>query len=152
MIRALSAFAVLVFAATAVLAQSDVSAGRKHLMKTINKYGHTTLTHMVRGETPYDQAKVDDALTQLTKNVPKIPDFFPAGGYQGPVADDHYYAAAKAFESQSDIKARVEKLEKAVAAVQGKIKDLASLKATWPDIEKNNCDACHKEYRVRAAG
>lgn len=149
MIRILSAVAAIVSGATAVLAQADVNIARKEFMKTYGKHGYSVLNRMVRDQMPYEQAKVDEALAHFAESAPKIPNLFPPGGFQGPVADSNYYSAAKAFESQSDIKARADKFAKDVADAKGKIKDIESLKAVWPAINKNNCDSCHEAYRLR---
>ncbi len=151
MIRTLSVVAAIALGATAVLAQSDVIAARKEFMKNYSKFGNATLGRMARDRMPYEQAKVDEALAHFTETAPKIPSLFSAGGFQGPVPDSNYYAVSKAFESQSqsDIKARAEKLAKDLDDTKGKIKDLESLKAIWLAIEKNNCDSCHEAYRLR---
>jgi cytochrome c556 len=141
--------AVLVLSATAVIAQADVNAERKEFMKTYGKHGYGNLNRMVRDQMPYDQAKVDEALAHFIETAPKIASLFPAGGYQGPAPDSNYYANAKAFENQDDLKTRSEKFAEAIAGVNGKIKDLDSLKASWPELNKNHCDSCHQEYRVR---
>jgi cytochrome c556 len=103
---------------------------------------------MARGQIPYDQAKVDAAYANLIENAPKIATAFPPGSCH-PTPDSKYYAAKKACESQADIKARAEKLSKALADTRGKIKDLASLKTVWPPVVRENCNACHEPYRVK---
>jgi len=149
MVRALLALAAIAVGATVVLAQSDPNAVRKEFMKTYGKHAYTTLNRMVRDRMPYDQAKVDEALAHFAATAAKIPSLFPAGGYQGPVPDSNYYAVAKTFESQNDLQARAGKFAKDIADNKDKIKDLAALKAIWPDINKNNCDSCHEAYRLR---
>ena len=134
---------------TTAIAQTDVAAARKEFMKTNGKHAYATLNRMVRDQMPYDQAKVDAAWVQFTEAAKKIPSLFPAGSYQGPVADDDYYAAAKMFENQADIQKRAANLGKEIADNQGKIKDLESLKAIWPQVLKNGCDSCHDAYRVK---
>ena len=151
MIRTLCVVAAIALGATVVLAQTDVSQARKEFMKTFSKYGDSILTRMGRDRMPYDQKLVDEALGHFPETASKIPSLFPAGGFQGPVPDSRYYAASKAFESQaqSDIKARTEKLTKALEEAKGKIKDLGSLKAIWLPIDKDHCDSCHEAYRLR---
>ncbi len=149
MIRPFLVLALVAVGATAVVAQADVNTQRKEFMKTLNRYGNTTLNGMARDRIPYDQAKVDEALAHIAEAAPKLPALFPAGGFQGPVESDSFYAAQKAFENQSDLKARSDKLAQDVAEAKGKIKDLASLKAIWPDIYDKDCNGCHKEYRAK---
>jgi len=143
------ASAVLMVGVTAVIAQTDVAAARKELMKKNGEHGYGVLNKMVRGEMPYDQAKVDAAFANFVETAPKIAPLFPAGSYQGPVANDNFYAATKTFENQADIAARAAKFGKEAAEAKGKPKDLESLKTVWAVFLKDNCDSCHEVYRVK---
>lgn len=149
MIRALCTFAIFSVGMTGVFAQSDVNAARKEFMKKYGSHGYSMLNRMVRDQMPYDQGKVDQALEHFLETAAKIPSLFPAGGYQGPIANSNYYSATKAFENPADMKARADKLAKAVADAKGQIKNLDSLKAVWTVINKDHCDSCHQEYRLR---
>src|SRR5437763_10995604 len=91
---------------TAVGAQTDAAAARTQLMKQNGEHAYGVLNRMVRGQMPYDQAKVDAAFANFVEAAPKIAPLFPPGSYRGPVASSDYYAAAKAFENQADIAAR----------------------------------------------
>jgi len=149
MTRTLLIFAALALGVATVFAQSDVNAARKEFMKDYRKFGDNTVSRMARDQMPYDQAKVDEAMAHFAETAAKIPSLFPAGGFQGPVADSNYFAAAKAFENQSDIQARTEKFAKDIADAKGKIRDLASLKEIWLPLYDKNCSSCHEAYRLR---
>ncbi|MEA2950507.1 MAG: hypothetical protein QOD40_217 [Alphaproteobacteria bacterium] len=143
------AFAAVAVTVTTVIAQTDPATARKELMKANGQHAYGVLNRMVRDQMPYDQAKVDAAFANFAETAPKIPSLFPPGSYQGPVANDDYYASAKIFENKSDVEARVAKFTKEIAETRGKPKDLASLKEVWPPLLKNNCDTCHEAYRVK---
>jgi cytochrome c556 len=151
MIRIALAFAsaAIIVSVTAVVAQTDVAAARKQLMKQNGEHAYGTLNRIVRGQAPYDQAKVDAAFANFIETAPKIPTLFPSGGYQGPIANDDYYANTKAFESQADLTARAAKLQKEASEAKTKPKDLESLKTVWPALLRDNCDTCHEAYRVK---
>jgi cytochrome c556 len=118
-------------------------------MKQNGEHAYGVLNRMVRGQMPYDQAKVDAAFANFVEAAPKIAPLFPAGSYQGPVANSDYYAATKAFDNQADIAARAAKFGKEAAEAKSKPKDLDSLKTVWPAVLRDNCDTCHELYRVK---
>jgi len=120
-------------------------------MKQISD-NRSALNRMLRNQKPYEQAVVDDTLKQLVAAAQKIPSVFPPNSYKGPDPKYRYYASAKGLENQADIKARAASLQKALIAAQGKITDLALLKAVWTPINENQCEACHTNYRARREG
>src|SRR4029453_16138557 len=78
MLRITLAFAAAItVGATTVLAQTDAAGARKQFMKQMGEQGYGTLNRMVRGQAPYDQAKVDAAFTHFVDQAPKIPTLFP---------------------------------------------------------------------------
>ena len=70
MIQNTLAIAVVALAVTAVMAQSDPLSQRKTLMKG-NLEGAQNVTKMVRGENPFDPAKVNAAFVQWTETAQK---------------------------------------------------------------------------------
>ncbi len=148
MLRMMLTMAAVAIGVSAVAAQDPVTA-RRELMKHAGEQAYGVLNRMVRDQTPYDQAKVDEAFAQLADAAQKIPSLFPPGSYTGPVAESRYYASEKIFENQADLKARATKLAKSIADAKGKVKDLDSLKAIWTTINKEECDSCHTPYRLR---
>jgi cytochrome c556 len=143
------AMAAVAIGVTTAIAQNNAATARMELMESNGDAAYDVLNRMARGQIPYDQAKVDAAYAKLIENAPKIATAFPPGSCGSPMPKSKYYAATKACESQADIKARAEKLSKALADTRGKIKDLASLKAIWPTVVRENCNSCHEPYRVK---
>ena len=86
---------------------------------------------MVKGEKPYDQAAVDAALTQFEDTAKKLPAMFPAS-IKDVKAEGDYSASPKIWEDKAGFDAKVASFAKAVAEAKAKIKDLDSLKATFP--------------------
>ena len=76
MIQNTLAIAVVALAVTAVMAQSDPLSQRKTLIKG-NLEGAQNVTKMVRGENPFDPAKVNAAFVQWTETAQKLPTLFP---------------------------------------------------------------------------
>jgi cytochrome c556 len=151
MIRTVLVMAAVAIGVTAVAAQSDPAAVRQKLMKQTSE-NRSALNRMLRNQQPYDQAVVDDILKKLIVTAQTIPSVFPPGSYKGPDPKFRYYATAKGLENQADIAARAAALEKALVAAQGKITDVASLKAVWAPINENQCEGCHTTYRARREG
>jgi cytochrome c556 len=151
MIRSLLALVLIGIGVGAVLAQSDPVAARRELMKNNGKYAYTNFNRMVRGQKEYDQAAVDAGFADFIAASKKIPTLFPAGSFTGPTADDDFYAAQKIWDNKADFEARAAKLGKVAEENQGKIKDLDSLKAIWPAMNKDICDGCHEQYRPKKA-
>lgn len=151
MIRSLLALVLVAIATGVVSAQSDPVAARRELMKANGQNAYATLNRMVRGQMPYDQAKVDAAFAHFIEASKKIPALFPAGSYTGPTPDDDYYASQKIWENKADFEARAAKLGQAAQENRGKVKDLDSLKEVWPAMNKGACDGCHETYRPKKA-
>ena len=105
------------------------------------------LAAMVKGEKPYDQATVDAALAQLDDTAKKLPTLFPVG-MKGLKADGDYSASPKIWEDKAGFDAHIASFAKAITEAKAKIKDLDSLKATWPAVGKE-CGGCHETYRVK---
>ena len=68
--------------ATAVVAQQDPIAARKALMKA-NGQNAGLMVKMVKGEVPYDTAKVTAAFDQWTDTAKKLPGLFPDNSKDG---------------------------------------------------------------------
>jgi len=142
-----TAIAAGALAATAVFAQQDPVAARKALMKG-NVRNALALVQMMRGQQPYDQGKVDAAIVDWTTAAQKLPELFPANSKTGPVDGSDYFASPKVWEAKADFDAHAAKFGKEAAELKTKIKDVDSLKATFPVFAKS-CDSCHETYRVK---
>jgi cytochrome c556 len=130
----------------AVVAQQDLVKSTQTIMKNTGKNAGA-VGAMVKGEKPYDQATVDAAMVVVDETAKKLPTLFPVG-MKGLKADGDYSASPKIWEDKAGFDAHIASFTKAVTDAKGKIKDLDSLKATWPAIGKE-CGGCHETYRVK---
>src|SRR5215475_2268916 len=119
----------------AVIAQQDVVKSTQAQMKATGRALGATLSPMNKGEKPYDQAAVDEALKTIEETAKKLPDMFPAS-IKAVKFDGEYNTNPKIWEDPAGFKAKIDDLAKAVADAKGKIKDADSLKATFPTIGK----------------
>ena len=131
----------------AVIAQQDVVKSTQAQMKATGRALGATLAPMNKGEKPYDQAAVDEALKTLDETATKLPTLFPASIKTVKFEGD-YNTSPKIWEDEAGFKAKIEDFSKAVADAKAKIKDLDSLKANFPAIGKA-CGGCHETFRVK---
>ena len=142
--RVVLAAAVAAFAATAVVAQGDPIAARKALMKLNNDHGRN-VTRMVRGDDPFDAAKVNAAFAQWADTAAKFDALFPESSKTGETR-----ALPAIWEKREEFRAAVAKFAKDVADNRDKAKTLDGLKAVMPVVGKN-CNDCHETFRRRAS-
>jgi len=148
MVRSLVAGCALILCVVTVAAQENAVEERSALMKTQGNYTYRVLNGMVRGQAPYDQAKVDDAFAKLAETAAKLPSIFPESSKGKVAANSNYYASDKVWENKADVEARIAKLAKDVADLRAKVRSLDSLKAAYPTLNQN-CNDCHRQYRAR---
>jgi cytochrome c556 len=141
MIRNILTVAVVGFAVTAVMAQSDPLSQRKALMKG-NLEGAQNVSKMVRGENPFDPAKVNAAFGQWTETAQKLPTLFP----EPPTPGQETRALPKVWESKADFETKIAAFAKAVAENKDKASTLEELKVAFPNVS-NACNNCHETYR-----
>ena len=141
MIRTLAALGAVAIAVTAVMAQGDPIAQRKALMKS-NGQNLGAVNRMVRGEDPFDVAKVNAAFAAWGENAPKISALFASP----PPAGAETRALPKIWENKADFDTRPVALAKAVADYKDKVKTLDELKVAFPNVSKV-CNDCHETYR-----
>lgn len=144
MTRIVLAAAAVALAVTAVAAQSDPIAARKALMKK-NGDEAKIVTTMVKGEAPFDAAKVQSAFATFADSAAKAPALFPDNSTTG----GETAALPAIWENKADFDARLAKFGSAAKEAEGKVKDLDSLKATWGAFAKDNCGGCHEKYRAK---
>jgi cytochrome c556 len=153
MMRTLISVSVLAVGLVAALAQSDPIAQRKELMTLNGKGFFGDITRMVRGQGPYDQAKVNAAFDQMVLSAKTFPSLFPDNAKPGAKTsappEDKYSASPKVWENKPDFEAKNKNLVEVVTSVRGNVKDLDSLKTAYDQVGKA-CDACHETYRLRA--
>src|SRR5438445_13892633 len=102
---------------------------------------------MTKGDIPYNQAAVDNAIKQLEESVPKIATVFATNPKQD-VVNATYGSSQKIWQNKADFDSKTPPVSKAIADVKGKIKDLASLKVAYDSIQAK-CTDCHDTYRVK---
>ena len=130
----------------AVWAQQDSVKEVQALMKGNGKNAGAVAA-MVKGEKPYDQATVDTALAQFEDTAKKLPNLFPASA-KGMKPEGDYSTSPKVWEDKAGFDAKVASFAKVVAEAKGKIKDLDTLKASFPAVGKE-CGGCHETFRVK---
>jgi cytochrome c556 len=146
MMRTVVVVGTLLLGVGAVVAQQDLVKSTQTIMKNTGKNAGA-VGAMVKGEKAYDQATVDAAMVVIDETAKKLPTLFPVG-MKGLKADGDYSASPKIWEDKAGFDAHIASFAKAVTDAKGKIKDLDSLKATWPAIGKE-CGGCHETYRVK---
>jgi len=98
----------------------------------------------MRGQAPFDAAKVDAAFAQWTDTAQNLPSLFPDNSKSG----QKTRAAPKIWTSKVDFDEKAAAFGKVVADNRDKAKgSLDGLRAAVPAIG-NACDACHKDYRL----
>ena len=120
-------FAMIAVGVTAVIAQSDPIAARKALMKANNDNARN-LVKMMRGETPYDAAKVNAAFAQWAETAAEVPGLFPDNSKTG----GNTRATPKIRETRSDFEAKVAAFGKAVADNRDKARISTRSRSPWP--------------------
>jgi len=146
MLRTVVVVGTLLLGVGVVAAQQDLVKHAQTFMKGNGKNAGA-LGAMVKGEKPYDQAAVDAALAQFEDTAKKLPTLFPAS-IKGLKAEGDYSASAKVWEDKAGFEAHIASFGKVVTEAKAKIKDLDTLKATFPVIGKE-CGGCHETYRVK---
>jgi cytochrome c556 len=126
----------------AVLADADVIAQRRALMKS-NGDAAKTLAGMLKGA-PFDLAAAQASLKTFADVAAKMPALFPdnskTGGGTG--------ALPSIWENKSDFEARFATFGKDATAALAAVSDAASFKANVPKIFQN-CGGCHEKYRAK---
>ncbi|MGC1823954.1 MAG: cytochrome c [Pseudolabrys sp.] len=144
--KIVSAFAAVVIFAlgtTAVSSQQDPIAARKAIMKS-NGQAAGSLAKMIKGEAPFDLPTAKKAFATFEDAAAKMPGFFPDNSKMG----GETTASPKIWEDIPDFKAKFVKLGNDAKAASASVKDLDSLKATFPEFAKN-CGGCHELYRIK---
>jgi cytochrome c556 len=144
--RILVVAGVLLLGVGAVVAQQDVVKATQNVMKGNGKNAGAVAA-IVKGEKPYDQATVDTALAQFEDTAKKLPTLFP-DSTKGLKPEGDYSASPKIWEDKAGFEAKIASFAKVVSESKTKIKDLDTLKATFPAIGKE-CGGCHETFRLK---
>ena len=137
----------LLLGAGAVMAQQEVAVQQDNLMRSQAKSLYNVMLKMAKGDIHYNQKAVDEALTTLEADVGKIAKTFETNPKQD-VVNATYGSSPKVWQQKADFDSKIPPVQKAIADVKGKIKDVASLKAAYTAIN-DRCNDCHETYRLK---
>lgn len=140
MIRVALAIAAIAIGATAVAGQGNIIAERQALMKRSGEQGRIA-AQMVRGDTPYDQAKAEAVLANFADKAAKLPTLFPEASRVGETR-----ALPGIWDNAAAFNAEIAKFAADVKAAQASAKDLESFKTAFAAVNKN-CGTCHETFR-----
>ncbi len=142
MIRTVLAMTVVAFGVTAVVAQGDPIAARKAMMKT-NGQAAGQGAKFMKGEEPFDLTKAQAIFVSYQDAAAKFGVLFPESSKTGDTA-----ALPAVWENKADFDAKLTKFGADAKVAAAKVKDEASFKAAFPEVQKN-CGGCHQLYRKR---
>jgi cytochrome c556 len=143
-IRTVFAVTAIALGVCAAAAQQDPIAARRALMKA-NGDAAKTAGAMAKGETPFDLVAAHKIFATFENAAAKMPALFPDNSKTG----GDTAADPKIWENMADFKARFAKFGEDAKAADASVKDLDSFKAALGDIGKNDCGACHQNYRIK---
>lgn len=142
MLRFAPAAALLLVALSPASAQNlDAIKARKDTLKAMGKATEAPGA-MMKGEAPFDLAKVKAALAAYQDGAAKLPDLFPDNSKTGGETE----ALPVIWDKKQDFTDRYKKLAAEAAAASTKITDEFSFQDEFPKVV-GNCSACHKVYR-----
>ncbi|HEX2510725.1 MAG TPA: cytochrome c [Microvirga sp.] len=142
MIRSIVAAACLAIAATAVVAQTDVIAERKNIMKG-NGAAARAGTQMIRGEVPFDAARAKEAFAGIQAGMTRFPTLFPENSKTG----GETKASPRIWDDMAGFRAAAAKVVQDATAASASTTDLASFQASFQRVAAN-CNSCHETYRI----
>ena len=137
--------AVLVFGVTAAAAQScQDNINKRQALMTRSGDMAKIGSAMIKGDTPFDLAKVQQVFAAFAEDAGAMPTLFPDCSKTG----DHTTAAPAIWDRPDDFKAAIAKFTADVKAAQDNTKDLDTLKTNFQTIGKD-CGSCHQTFRVK---
>lgn len=141
-IRTVIAGIALTAGVTAALAQVDVIAERKGIMKGVG--GATrTATQMVRGEAAFDAVKAKEIFATYEDAARRMPLLFPNTSRSGGETS----ASANVWDDAAGFKAAFAKFEAEAKQASLSAKDVATFRTAFGEVTKN-CGTCHQTYRI----
>jgi cytochrome c556 len=145
--KLLVVFAVVMLGVTAAAAQScqDIIDKRQSLMKKSGAAAKIG-TEMIKGERPFDMAKVQEIYAAFTDDATQMPTLFPDCSKTG----NKTTAAPAIWQKMDDFKAAIAKFAADIKAAQDNTKDVDTLKAGFQTIGKN-CSNCHQTFRTKSS-
>jgi cytochrome c556 len=139
----------LLLGAGVALAQNpQEQVDKTQLAMKSNLTSAITLSDIVRDKKPYDKAAVDKALAELDDVAKRFPSLFPETIKGLKPTKGEYHTSDKVWTERADFEAHSATFVKAVGQAKAKIKDVNSLKAEFPELNKV-CLGCHEKFRVK---
>lgn len=140
-IRILS-LAALALVGVAGVAAADALSDRQAILKS---WGDDTrpVGAMLKGEAPFELAKVQTALANYVATAAKLPGMFPDNSKTGKTE-----ASPRIWEEKAKFEPLFAKLEADAKAASAAITDEASFKANIGKV-LGNCKGCHDDYRIK---
>jgi cytochrome c556 len=135
---------LLALGVTAAIAQSDVVEQRQDLMKQMGAQTRP-IGGMMRGQEPFDLAKVQASLKVFSDNAQKATPLFPENS-KG-VGDTE--ALPSIWENKAKFDAALTKFGQDAQTAMASIKDEASFKTEMPKV-LSNCGSCHNDFRKKS--
>ncbi len=145
--RTIVVVGAMLLGAGAVMADQKLAVEQDNLMRSQGKAMYGVIGKMVKGDIPYDQKAVDDAVAQLEITVGKIANTF-AKNPKEDVVNATYGASQKIWQNKADFDSKIPPVQKAIADVKGKIKNVDDLKVAFKSVT-DRCTDCHETYRVK---
>jgi cytochrome c556 len=136
---------VLALGVTAAIAQSNVVEQRQTLMKEMGAQTRP-LGGMLRGQEPFDLAKVQSGLKVFVENPKKFVTLFPESSKNAEKTE----ALPTIWENKAKFDSIGMKLSTDAQTALTTIKDEATLKTELPKVLQN-CGACHNEFRKKSS-
>jgi cytochrome c556 len=144
MLRVVVGAALLTLGASVVLAQNTAAIkDRKDLMKA-NAEATKAPTAMMKGEAPFDLAKVKTSLKTFQDNSIKLKALWPVDSKTGDTR-----ALPAIWTNPKDYLDWFDGFANDAKAAEASIKDQASFKTEWPKVV-DYCGSCHKDFRAPA--
>lgn len=140
MLRILAVLAILAVGVTGVFAQNlDAIKQRREVMKAIATAGSVPFK-MLKGEVPFDLARVQAGLKTYQEEAAKLKGLFPDDSKSGGGTD----ASPKIWQARAEFEKTVDTFVSTAKSAAEAIKDEATFKAEYPKVTRS-CGGCHKE-------
>jgi cytochrome c556 len=136
---------LLAIGVTAAIAQSNVVEQRQGLMKEMAAQTRP-IGGMMRGQEPFDLAKVQSGLKVFAENPKKAVALFPESSKNAEKTE----ALTTIWENKAKFDSIMTKLGQDAQTAMASIKDEATFKAEMPKVLQN-CGACHNEFRKKSS-
>lgn len=143
--RSIFVAGLLAFGVTAAIAQSNVVEQRQSLMKEMGSQTRP-IGSMLRGQEPFDLAKVQAGLKVFAENPKKAASLFPESSKNAEKTE----ALPAIWENKSKFDSIMAKLSQDAQTAMANIKDEASFKAEMPKVMQN-CGGCHNDFRKKSS-